>query len=158
VRDTDEQKLTDFFYSLSESTVYKRWMRPVPRMPHADMLRYLDVDDHDNVAIVVEAEAEGREPELIGVGRYHNDRATNFAEVAFVVRDDWQHQGLGTALLAHLVEIAKQSGISGFVADVLATNAEMMRVFHKSGLPVETRLEGGVYGLKMPFGPDRPRR
>ncbi len=152
IREIDEQRMRDLFYSLSESTVYKRWFRVVPRLLRADLLGYLDVDDRDNVAIIAETQTEDSEPEIVAVGRYHNDRASNYAEVAFEVRDDWQRQGIGTALLRHLIEIAKQSGIDGLTAEVLATNTEMMRVFHRSGLEVSSILSGQGYEVTMPFG------
>ncbi len=60
------------------------------------------------------------------------------------MRDDWQGKGIGTQLMAALVEAARRQGIAGFTADVLARNEAMLRVFHKSGYPVESRLEQGV--------------
>ena len=151
VREIDDQKLSDLFYAYSKETVYRRWLAGVPRMPHQELLRYLKVDDQQNVALVVELRADGAESELLGVGRYHADPATNFADVALVVRDDWQRTGVGSALLAQLIEIAKRNGISGFTADVLATNTAMMHVFHASGLKVESQRDSNVYALRMPF-------
>jgi acyl-CoA hydrolase/RimJ/RimL family protein N-acetyltransferase len=151
IREIDEQRMRDLFYNLSEETVYKRWFRVIPRLLRTELLYYLNVDDRDNVAIVVETEPGESEPEIVGVGRYHNDRASNFAEVAFEVRDDWQRQGIGTALLRHLMDIAKQNGISGFTAEVLARNEPMLRVFHHSGLELESSLSVGSYHLKMRF-------
>jgi acyl-CoA hydrolase/GNAT superfamily N-acetyltransferase len=151
IRETDEAKMSDLFYNFSQETVHKRWLIGVPQMPHKDLLYYLRVDDTKNVAIVIEMQPEASEPELLGVGRYHMDPATGYAEVAFVIRDDWQGQGLGTALLTHLVNIAGQNGIAGFTADVLATNHAMLRVFHKAGLDVRSRLDGSTYSLKIPF-------
>lgn len=151
IRDTDEQKMADLFYSLSESTVYKRWMVVKPRMPHADLLRYTDVDDRDNVAIVVETQPQQSEPELIGVARYHNDRSTNFAEIAFLIRDDWQRHGVGTELIKHLIDIAKQNGIGGFTAEVLTINTPMFSVFERSGLEVQITHEGDVCHVRLPF-------
>ena len=90
--------------------------------------------------------------ELIGVARYHTDPATNYVDVAFVIRDDWQRQGLGGQLLNHLIEIARANGIEGFSADVLGDNIAMLRVFHKSGLQMQSQLSAGVYDLRMPLG------
>ena len=148
---TDEQKMSDFFYSLSEETIYRRWMSSFVAMPHRKLQRYLDVDDTDNVALVVEESLEDEEPELVGVGRYHRDLATGFADAAFVVKDGWQNKGIGTALLEHLVTVARRNEVRGFTADVLASNAPMMRVFHKLGFPVQSRLEGTAYALTIPF-------
>ncbi len=148
---TDEQKMSDLFYSFSDDTVYRRWMTAVPRMPHRNLLPYLRTDGALNVAIVAEALEEEKESELIGVGRYHTDRATRFAEVALVARDDWQGQGMGTALFAHLIDIAQEHGILGFTAQVLSQNQAMLHVFHESGLEVQSTLQNAVYSLKMPF-------
>jgi len=41
--------------------------------------------------------------------------------------------------------------LKGFVSDVLASNIEMMRVFENGSLPVEAKLEYGIYNLKIPF-------
>jgi acyl-CoA hydrolase/GNAT superfamily N-acetyltransferase len=150
IREKDERRMQDLFYSFSDETVYQRWMGAQPRMPRSRLQRYLKVDDTQNVAIVVQTLDERVEPELLGVARYHADD-TGFADVAFVVRDDWQGKGLGTALFRHLIEIAQQNGIRGFTADVLATNTHMMRVFHSGGLDVSGQLEGNVYHLSMPF-------
>jgi len=43
--------------------------------------------------------------------------------------------------------------ISGdFTADVLARNTPMMKVFAKTGYPLKTHLESGVYELEISFG------
>ncbi len=151
IRVTDERKMTDLFYAFSDETVYRRWMRPALRMTHQSLLRYLRVDHTRNVAIVIETTAPGVESELLGVGRYHEDRATGFAEIAIVIRDDHQQQGLGTALIGHLADIARTNGIPGFTAQVLASNRPMMHVLHKSGLDVQCSLQRGVYRVKIPL-------
>lgn len=151
LRLTDEAKITDFFYSLSDVTVYRRWMSARKRMPRRDVLYYLDVDYRKNVAIVLETQVEGTEPEIIGVARYHLDQATNLAEVAFTIRDAWQGKGLGTLLLQKLIRIAKARGLEGFTASVLADNRGMLHVFHRAGLQLQSRLDEGVYELTMKF-------
>jgi acyl-CoA hydrolase/GNAT superfamily N-acetyltransferase len=155
IRETDESKLADLFYRLSETTVYRRWMHVVPRMPHAELQRYLDVDDKQNVALVVETGAGNKESELVALGMYRGDRATNLADVALVVGDEWQGRGIGQKLMAALVEFAQKSGIQGFTAEVLAQNGAMMHVFHKSGLDLQSRLEGDTYYLEMLFPAQR---
>ncbi len=151
LRATDEGKLTDLFYSLSDDTIYRRWMTARKRMPHRDVLYYLNVDYRNTMAIVLETRQDNREPELVGVARYHLDRATNFAEAAFLVRDDWQGKGLGTELLQQLIAIARDKGVAGFTASVLATTRGMLHVFHRSGLEMRSRLEDGAYELTMTF-------
>lgn len=156
IRITDEAKLSDFFYSLSDDTIYKRWMHRLKQMPHKDLLFYLDVDYDERMALVAEATEPGRESEIVAVGRYVTDPKTSYAEVAFVVRDAWQGHGLGRLLLEALTEVARARGLVGFTADVLATNRRMLAVFLGSGLRVETRLDGEIYVVKMTFPTPAP--
>ncbi|MDR9501813.1 MAG: GNAT family N-acetyltransferase, partial [Desulfurivibrionaceae bacterium] len=83
--------------------------------------------------------------------RYYLDERTNRAEVAFVIRDAWQNQGIGTFLFQHLVHIAKKNGISGFTAEVLRENKRMQTIFNNSGYKVRSSLEEGVYSIAIDF-------
>jgi hypothetical protein len=62
----------------------------------------------------------------------------------------------------HLIDIARENGIAGFTAEVLAENRATQHVFHKSGLEVESQLDSGVYSLTMDLSPaeekGEPRR
>ena len=157
IRVTDEAKMSRLFYNLSDTTVYRRWHHGLKQLSHRDILRLLEVDYTQNMAVVIEAEPDGAESEIIGVGRYHTDPATNYAETAFVVLDAWQGHSLGTMLLDHLIQIARENGIAGFTADVLAENRAMRHVFHKSGLEIQSRLNGGVYSLVMDLSPAKQK-
>jgi len=92
--------------------------------------------------------------EIIGMSRYDVDPATGLAEIAFVVRDDWQHRGVGTLLMTRMSEIARARGLAGFSADVLASNHAMLTVFQRSGLAVRSQLHGGVHHLEVLIGHD----
>jgi hypothetical protein len=53
-----------------------------------------------------------------------------------------------------LVRLAKDKGLKGFTADVLASNKGMMKVFEKSGLSFKTQLESGAFHLTISFDED----
>ena len=55
------------------------------------------------------------------------------AEIAFVVIDDYQGQGVGTLLMRHLAVIARAAGLRELIAEVLPENAAMRKVFSKFG-------------------------
>jgi GNAT superfamily N-acetyltransferase len=100
----------------------------------------------------------GEAGSLVAIAHYRNDPQSNFAEAAFLVLDEWQAKGIGTALMSALVDTALKHGIAGFTAEVLATNHGMIRTFHKCGFPVESRLEEGVFHLRIPFNRRRRQR
>ncbi len=85
------------------------------------------------------------------IGRYYLDLNTNRAEVAFVVRDNWQNKGIGKYLLRYLGTIARRNGIAGFTAEVLRENKAMQAVFFKSGYKVQSRIVDDVYSFVLDF-------
>jgi RimJ/RimL family protein N-acetyltransferase len=156
LRPTDEPKLTELFYSMSEDALYKRFMRVAKRIPHEERQYYLDVDYQDNLAVVLETCDPRLEPEIVAVAQYFLDRDTGLADVGFIVRDTWQGQGLGTILVDEMIRLARERDVKGFTADVLATNQAMLHLFQRCGLEVKTRTSGGVCRLTMPFEAPEP--
>jgi RimJ/RimL family protein N-acetyltransferase len=150
IHPTDESRVRELVYNLSQETIYYRFMSHQQKFSSEQIHDFVYVDHRKDVAIVgVVPEAHGED--IVAVGRYYLDERTNRAEVAFVLRDEWQGQGIGTFLFKHLVTIAKNNGISGFTAEVLRENKGMQAIFHKSGYKVETTLEEGVYSIRLDF-------
>jgi hypothetical protein len=50
-----------------------------------------------------------------------------------------------------LVRLAKERGLKGFTAEVLETNTGMIKVFEKGRLPMDARVQDGIYQLTIPF-------
>src|SRR3712207_8531313 len=73
------------------------------------------------------------------------------AEVAFLIEDAHQGRGLGSVLLEHLAAAARERGIKRFVAEVLAQNSRMVRVFHDAGYKATREYEEGVVHLAFPI-------
>src|SRR5256884_1644703 len=133
----------------SARTRYLRYFSPYPRIPERDLHRFVHVDHHDREAMVVSSGGT-----LIAVGRY--DRLgpdADDAEVAFVVEDAHQGRGIGSVLLEHLAEAARRTGIRRFVAEVLAENGGMLRVFADAGYRIHRALAEGVVHLTFPIAP-----
>jgi acyl-CoA hydrolase/ribosomal protein S18 acetylase RimI-like enzyme len=153
---TDEPLLREMFYKLSPESVHYRFFRMIKAMPHEKLQEFLKVDYDADMAIVG---LTGRQQDApaVAIAHYSKDPRTNFADAAFLVRDDWQGRGVGTILMKMLVESAREHGLAGFTADVLANNAGMLRVFHRCGYPVESHLEDGTYHLTIPFVKNRKK-
>ncbi len=150
IHPTDELKMKDLLYTLSQDAVYSRFMTHVQRFPYKQVKDFVFIDHRKEVAIVgVLPEAHGED--IIAVGRYYLDPRTNRAEVAFVVRDEWQGRGIGKFLFKHLTTIAKRHGITGFTAEVLRDNKRMQAVFNNSDLRVRSKLSDDIYSFEMDF-------
>ena len=118
------------------------------------MARFTQVDHDDRVALV--ALVGGA---IVGVVRY--DRlgvGAHEAEVAFVVRDDFQGYGLGSVLLEHLAGVARERGVRRFVAEVLPANHRMLGVFRDAGYASVTAVEDGVVRLDLEIEPTATSR
>ena len=100
------------------------------------------------MAVVGEIPWEGRS-KLIAVGRYYHDPATNWAEVAVVVQEDYRKRGMAIYLLQRLTKIAAEQGIIGFTADVLPENSAMLNSFRKVAAPVEIQTTSGISSVRF---------
>ena len=76
------------------------------------------------------------------MGRLSRCHGENAAEFALLVSDAWQHQGLGTTLLALLLEIGKDEGLERITAEILHENQAMQRVCAKLGFTLRPGPEG----------------
>ncbi|MBF0557547.1 MAG: GNAT family N-acetyltransferase [Nitrospirae bacterium] len=150
VKINDEHLLKDFFYSLSDTSMYRRFMSTRKDMHHDRLQQFVIIDYSREMVVLAVVEEDDKEI-IAGVGQYYIDEATHTGEVAFVVRDDYQKQGIGTELLAYLTYLAKKSGLHGFTAEVFMDNKSMLMLFEKMGFTIERRAEAGVYELKMSF-------
>lgn len=153
IKPSDEEEMRRLFYRFSDEAVYYRYFTAVKTMPHAKMQEYVNVNCNQVMSIVGLVGEPGRENHIVAEGRYLRETHRAWAEVAFVVDEQYQGLGLGTFLYKMLVRLAKERGLQGFTADVLSTNIAMMKVFEKGGL-MKAKLEHGVYHLQMPFEED----
>ncbi|MDH3349786.1 MAG: GNAT family N-acetyltransferase [Desulfobulbaceae bacterium] len=150
IHPTDEPRMRNLLYALSKETVYYRFMGMQKRFGHQQIKDFVYIDHRKDVALVGTVPASQGE-KIIAVGRYFLNEKTNRAEVAFVVRDDWQGHGIGGFLFRHLRIIAMRNGIAGFTAEVLRDNNRMHSIFNHSGLTVQSSLEEGVFSFRLDF-------
>ncbi|HEY5526037.1 MAG TPA: GNAT family N-acetyltransferase [Candidatus Anoxymicrobiaceae bacterium] len=151
VKISDEPLLKDFFYSLSDNSMYTRFISFRKDMPHERLQEYV-VIDWSKDAIILAMVKDGDKEDIAGLGQYRVNEALHTADVAFTVKDEYQNKGIGTELLAYLTQLAKRQGLLGFTAEVLVENEPMLHVFEKL-LNVKKSVDSGVYYLDMSFEP-----
>lgn len=150
VKISDEPLLKEFFYSLSDKSIYRRFISSRKDMPHERLQKYT-VIDYTREMIILATIQKDRKEMVIGICQYGIQEGTHTAEIAIVVKDEYQNRGVGSELLAYMTYLAKRSGLLGFTAEVLVDNQPMLHLFEKQGFKIEKRLEGGIYILKLTF-------
>ncbi len=156
VRITDEPLLKDFFYALSDQSMFRRFMSVRKDMPHERLQEFV-VIDYTREIVILASIRHGATEEIVGVRQYGIDEATHTAEVAVVVKDEYHDKGIGTELLSYLTLLAKRHGLLGFTAEVLVENKPMLRLFEATGFDLEKRASEGVYEMSMLFREVPPR-
>jgi len=137
---TDELQLRRFFYRLSPETLYRRFHSPITRPEQAQPQRLLDIDHRDREAVVAVVGGE-----IVGVARYARRPGADVAEVAVVVADRWQRQGLATRMLTVLAELAQAAGVQRFILEMQADNRPVLRLVRRLYPDAELTHEQGMY-------------
>lgn len=142
----DAAGLDAMFHRMGRDSVYQRFFRHKSTLSPDELEYFTTVDYDDRMAFVMEIGQH-----IVAVGRY--DRmpdAPTVAEVAFGVEDGHQGRGIGSHLLTHLTNYARNNGVSAFRAYVLPDNYAMMRVFRGAGYAMKRDIEQGVYTVEFP--------
>jgi ribosomal protein S18 acetylase RimI-like enzyme len=116
---------------VSAESLYRRFFGPKRGFTEKETDFFVNVDFVNQVALVAVIDGSD-ENTIIGGGRYIVTQPET-AELAFAIVDEYQGQGVGTALLRHLVLIARDSGLQHLVAEVLPENVAMLTLFRKFG-------------------------
>jgi GNAT superfamily N-acetyltransferase len=135
---TDADALVDFHEGLTNETTRLRFFALHPHLTNGEIETFTQVDHGDREALVA---LDGTQ--IIAVGRYDRTPGTDEAEVAFVVADSWQGDGIGTHLLEQLSHRARAAGITGLFAETLSENRRMRDVFNRSGRVVASETHSG---------------
>jgi RimJ/RimL family protein N-acetyltransferase len=131
LRPTDEAGMLDAINHTNAESLRRRFFVTKRAFSDKEKAFFMNADFVNHVALVAEIDENGRHA-IIGGGRYIVTMPGE-AEIAFVVIDAYQGQGIGTLLMRHLTVIARTGGLKELVADVLPENAAMRKVFSNFG-------------------------
>lgn len=153
---SDEFAYRNFYYSLQEKTIYYRFFYKMKVFSHEVLQKqYASVDYKKNMSLIGLVHRK-RHQEIIAIGSYaeaEDDRA----EVAFVVREDYQGMGIASYILEQLEIIAMENDYKGFVATTLRENSAMIHVFKQRYPNAKVISSSSDYVILMNFDdPDKP--
>jgi AcrR family transcriptional regulator/RimJ/RimL family protein N-acetyltransferase len=124
----------------SEESRYERYFAPVSQW-REDQLRRLS-GGHRGATLV----AINDSGDIVGLGNVFPEQPERqrTAEIAVIVEDAWQGQGLGTSLLQHLIALAQRMEFEEVAALVLATNTRMIRMLENTDLTWTQRTDADL--------------
>lgn len=149
---SDADALLGLFDRLSPESVYRRYFSPVQRRERLrDSVSRIDHHDREAIAAVESGEVVGlAEYARVGPG-------SPLADLAIVVADGWQRQGLGTRLIAALSGRAAEEGIDGFAVHIQGDNFGALRLFRRVAPGVRMAFSAGVGEAVIPVGREELR-
>lgn len=135
--------IRDLDSRLSLRTRYHRFLSPMPQLSSSLLNLLACVDYRRRLAVVAEEDdGEGRK-KVVALGNL-GGAEDGTAELAIVVQDDWQKQGLGSAIVAGLLRAAEERGFHRFVIHALSDNVAIWRLLARFGRVVASRTTLGV--------------
>lgn len=155
IRPEDEAMMVEFHQSLSEQTVYLRYfyyMKLSVRTAHERLARICSIDPKNEMVIVAVIQNPGEEENAIAaVGRLNRYENSNDAEIAALVSDAYQGQGLGSEMLNRLLHIGYQANLDRIYSEILPENRIMQAVNEKLDFPcrhyVEDEMVKAVFSM-----------
>jgi RimJ/RimL family protein N-acetyltransferase len=150
-RADDRERLVTAFQGLDRQTIYTRYFSFRKGISETELKRLEEADFGRYMLLVATLGSGNDETIIAGASCVVTDASgpVPTAELAFMVEEDYQRQGLAGQMLAAICGLARQRGIARLEADVLAENPAMLAVFRRSGLPTTTSRSAGVVHLVM---------
>jgi RimJ/RimL family protein N-acetyltransferase len=136
LRPDDQGDMLSAVNRTSVQSLQRRFFVPKRGFSDKEISFFMNIDFSNHVALVAQLEEDGRRV-IAGGGRYIIVQPGQ-AELAFVVVDAYQGKGIGTALMRHLLAIAREAGLKELTAEVLPENAAMLKVFSGFGFRART--------------------
>ena len=122
---------------VSAQSFFYRFLRPKRYLTDKDIASFVNCDFVSQVGLIALVRQNLRMAIVAGA-RYWITRADE-AEIAFIVADDYQRQGIGTAILKHLCSIARQAGLKRLYALAIPDNEGALRLLNKLGFPCDVQ-------------------
>jgi acetyltransferase len=151
IKPEDEPLMVKYHETLSDHTVYQRFFFPMTftqRVAHERLARICFIDYDRELWLVVTTQKDEHE-QVIGAGHIAKQLNTRDAEFVMTVSDQYQHQGIGSQLFKHMMDVARGEGVKRFVGEMLPDNPVMAGFAQKFGFRLEPQPGGQRVNLTL---------
>jgi acetyltransferase len=138
--------LVEMLSALSEESMRRRFFRPLKNIEAVwhEVARVAGANPALHTALIMSAADSNKEYAVALAELAIDSGDPTVAEFAVVVRDDYQHEGLGRMLLQMLTQIAMLRGVRTLRADMLAENRAVHKLVHGMGMPYTAETHRGA--------------
>ena len=133
IRPEDADALQRFVRELSEESRYFRFLSTLAELSPSMLARFTQIDYDREMAIVAVISDETSGERVIGVARYLLNPDAVTSEFALAVADEYQGQGIGSALMKRICEVARERGLKAVIGLVLGNNSDMLALMNRLG-------------------------
>jgi acetyltransferase len=153
IRPEDEPLMVKFHETLSDRSVYFRWLHMLglsQRVAHERLIGICFIDYDREMALVADYHnPQTEQNEIIGVGRLIKDHGENEAEFAILVTDQFQRKGLGAELLRRLIQFGHDEKLQRLTGDIDPENQGMQEVCKKLSFRLQYAPEEQLIGAEL---------
>jgi GNAT superfamily N-acetyltransferase len=139
-RPSDGPRVREFLEGLSAETRTRRFLSPTPTVSEATVRHFTFYDPRERMMLAATMPADGGE-RIVGLADAAF-LATGLAEIGVVVDDESQGRGIGKVLSEAVASVALSRGAVRLKAEMLDSNAPMLRLLERLGRTVRTVEEG----------------
>jgi RimJ/RimL family protein N-acetyltransferase len=151
---SDREALASAVARLSERSRYLRFASPKPRLSERELDTLTELDRHSSDALLA---TDATTCDIVGIARFAAEPdKEGVVDIAVTVGDPWQGRGLGTALLARLIERARDEGHLVLQATVLAENTASIAMLRRAGFASRSGA-GAMREFELAFSEPRGR-
>jgi acetyltransferase len=136
IRPEDEPLLVKFHETLSDRSVYLRYLTNLEyseRVAHQRLARICFNDYDRELALVAECKDCNDGAEIMGVARLSKHHYRPEGRFTLLINDHFQGRGIGTELLRHLIEVAREEKLQRVTATMTVDNHAMQQTCKKLG-------------------------
>jgi acetyltransferase len=135
IKSEDEPMWQEMYQNFSDESIRYRFFQVIKATPEMRK-RYCNIDCDKEIAIVAELNEEGKK-RILGVFRVILEPDLKTGEIAFIIADQWQNLGLGSAMMRHMIRICKDKKLEAIYGVVLKNNIKGVRFMKNMGFTIQ---------------------